>query len=590
MWNCTAGIQASGLAGAPAANDGFLWSTVTGTTAERYLVVISLMLPAQHTDDGGARHAEHGHTNVPERVNRRLSFWRDTQREHRKKGLLGANRIARLDEIGFEWEAPGRAGRSREEWHEELWKAKLQELVAFKERWGHCHVPVLWEENQKLGSWVAWQRQRYREGRLEADRVTRLEALGFQWELPTRFFEPPFPTERAPNQVLRDLWERRYAEMTAFKKEHGHTNVREKQNKDLWSWRDVQREFRRKGKLSAERIARLDEIGFEWTAPGRVGNGQEEWLQGLWETKLRRLEAFRERFGHTQVPKNWEEDRELAEWVAGQRKLWRLGKLRPERETRLAALGFDWQPEELRRISPRKQLRPSASNEALWERRFAELAAFHEKHGHCLVPNKKPEVQVLCKWCYTQRRCRRMGTLRADRVTRLEALGFRWDATVVPGLSYEGMQQQRWEQSFARLVQFKERFGHAQVPVLWEEDEERGGWVYKQRYKARKGRLSAEKRARLDALGFPWQPGNAPPLKPRPPQNFPKPAHDRIWQKHYEELCAFQKAQGHLSVPKRAGTLGLWCRNQRKALRDGKLTPARREALDVIGFSWRVSE
>ncbi len=72
-----------------------------------------------------AFHAEHGHTNVPERVNKRLSFWRDTQREHRKKGVLGADRIARLDEIGFEWEAPGRAGRSREEWHEELWKAKL---------------------------------------------------------------------------------------------------------------------------------------------------------------------------------------------------------------------------------------------------------------------------------------------------------------------------------------------------------------------------------------------------------------------------------------------------------------------------------
>ena len=67
MWRCTAGIQASGLAGAPAANDGFLWSTVTGTTAERYLVVISLMLPAQHTDDGGARHAEHGHTHITHR-------------------------------------------------------------------------------------------------------------------------------------------------------------------------------------------------------------------------------------------------------------------------------------------------------------------------------------------------------------------------------------------------------------------------------------------------------------------------------------------------------------------------------------------
>jgi len=535
-----------------------------------------------------AFHAEHEHTNVPERVNKRLAFWRDTQREHRKKGGLGADRIARLDEIGFEWEAPGRAGRSREDWHEELWKAKLQELVAFKERFGHCHVPVLWEENRKLGGWVAGQRKRYREGRLEADRVTRLEALGFQWELPTRFFEPPFPTERAPNQVLRDLWERRYAEMTAFKKEHGHTNVREKQNKDLWSWRDVQREFRRKGKLSAERIARLDEIGFEWEAAQMAGMRREEAHAHAWEEKLRRLEAFRERFGHTQVPKKWEEDRELAEWVAGQRKLRRLGKLRSERETRLAALGFDWQPEELRRISPRKQLRPSASKEVLWDQHYAELVAFHEKHGHCLAPNKKPEVEALCKWCYSQRNLRRKGTLRADRVTRLEALGFRWDATATPGLSYEEMHEQRWERSFAQLLAFHARYGHAQVPAHWSEDVELGRWVDKQRQKAKKGRLSAEKRARLEALTFPWQPGNAPTTKPRPPQNFPKPAHDRVWQQHFAELCAFQQVQGHLRVPKSMAELNLWCRNQRKAQREGKLTLARREALDTIGFPWRV--
>ena len=68
MWSCTAGIQASGLAGAPAANDGFLWSTVTvtGITAERFKSGISLMLPAQHADDGGARHAD-GHTHITHR-------------------------------------------------------------------------------------------------------------------------------------------------------------------------------------------------------------------------------------------------------------------------------------------------------------------------------------------------------------------------------------------------------------------------------------------------------------------------------------------------------------------------------------------
>jgi len=32
----------------------------------------------------------------------------------------------------------------------------------------------------------------------------------------------------------------------------------------LWHWRHVQREFLKKNMLSAERIARLDALGFEW--------------------------------------------------------------------------------------------------------------------------------------------------------------------------------------------------------------------------------------------------------------------------------------------------------------------------------------
>ena len=62
------------------------------------------------------------------------------------------------------------------------------------------------------------------------------------------------------------LWERRFEELTAFQKQHGHTRVPDLAGRrtPLHSWRIQQRKLRRLGKLAPGRIARLDTLGFEW--------------------------------------------------------------------------------------------------------------------------------------------------------------------------------------------------------------------------------------------------------------------------------------------------------------------------------------
>ena len=58
-----------------------------------------------------------------------------------------------------------------------------------------------------------------------------------------------------------------------------------------------------------------------------------------------------------------------------------------------------------------------------WKRRYRDLAAFQEEHGHCNVPQKGH----LGTWVSNQRASRRNGTLAEKQVAQLAELGFTWE-------------------------------------------------------------------------------------------------------------------------------------------------------------------
>jgi len=61
-----------------------------------------------------------------------------------------------------------------------------------------------------------------------------------------------------------------------------------------------------------------------------------------------------------------------------------------------------------------------------------------------------------------------------------------------------------WEALFQALVAFKENQGHCGVPQRWSENPQLATWVSNQRQTFRKGKLSGERVARLEALGVEW--------------------------------------------------------------------------------------
>jgi hypothetical protein len=63
---------------------------------------------------------------------------------------------------------------------------------------------------------------------------------------------------------------------------------------------------------------------------------------------------------------------------------------------------------------------------------------------------------------------------------------------------------------FAELQSYKNRYGDCDVPSQWEQNPKLASWVTRQRALQRRGQLSPQRKAQLDALGFDWCPKKGP--------------------------------------------------------------------------------
>jgi len=79
-------------------------------------------------------------------------------------------------------------------------------------------------------------------------------------------------------------WNQRHSELLEYKEKHGNCTVpRNQQNKQLGAWVINQRVFYRRYKqgkkdayITAERIQKLEAIGFEWNAQKRPGGKSKD--------------------------------------------------------------------------------------------------------------------------------------------------------------------------------------------------------------------------------------------------------------------------------------------------------------------------
>lgn len=255
---------------------------------------------------------------------------------------------------------------------------KVKEILAELEPW-----TIMWErlveyracENDwpgategKLGLWCYTQRQARKRRTLSKERIQKLDEIGFEWE------------------QLESLWMRNYKKLVWFYRENGRWPKRGEGS--LGTWCNTQRQNRKNGRLTKERIRCLDEVGFVWEY-----DREEEW-----QKNYDRLQTFyREK-------KRWPKvkDGALGSWCCTQRKLYRQKELPEERKIALDLIGFPW------------------STEAVWLEKYRELQIFYMINGRWPTSREG----ALGSWCAVQRRLYRNNELAEERKNKLEAIGF----------------------------------------------------------------------------------------------------------------------------------------------------------------------
>ncbi|MCX5078756.1 Helicase associated domain protein (plasmid) [Streptomyces sp. NBC_00513] len=580
-----------------------------GGTGQALIEQVELLLVRQSTspwwEGFGAAHAyheEHGHLDIPSghvtADGRRLGQWINNARQHRRKGWMGADRIAALDRLGMIWDS---------DWYH--FQTAFGHARTYRETHGHLNVPQAYRtpDGYRLGTRINMLRRDYANGRLTPERITALERLDMTWN-----------TRAQANEEL-------IAQARAFHAAHGHLRVPHTHVTDdgypLGSALKTRRNRYPHGDVDSGVVSALDELGMVWDLrEARFADG------------LAACRRYRDQHGDLAVPVNHidAEGYNLGDFIAYQRSVvagstrdasGRARTLDPERRAALDELGMIWSAttpkrpptdEEIAalRAFPHQRGKPFAEallalveagveQKALAEAldvRTSTLSlrikraraniyaadpfpqhldaarAFHEQHGH-LRPQETSDdagTRSLADWLTKQRAARRNGQLTDKQIAALNELGMDWDPL-----------GSRWQQALQAARSYHGEHGHLRPSTgTTVNGLDLTVWLTRQRTAHQRGTLPPERAAALDELGIDWTPG----------RGVADVRIDQAWQTRLDDARQYQAAHGHLRPPARTTfngkRLDAWLSVQRARNREGRLTPQQIAALDELGIHW----
>ena len=341
------------------------------------------------------------------------------------------------------------------------WNYQLNLLKEFRllypNRWPRQYEEL--PKGNKLGRWCSGQRKSYKRGVLEDWKVKTLNAINFPWNSSDGHWLIQFNYLKSFRQLNPNRWPSKNEKFTNDSK--------------LGVWYGSQKHRFKNGLLKAWQIKKLEELGFV----GDVFNTK-------WNKQFNYLVEFRKLNPDLWpvITQEFPIGNPLGNWCADQRENYRKNLLSKARIQMLEDIGFQWYP---------------LIKE--WTKQLNYLIEFRK-----LYPTRWPSINEefpiknkLGRWVSMQREAIKKGQLSESQKADLNNLGFIWNTF-----------NSSWNVRFDYLVKFRRLY-----PTRWPKKGEEfpegnkiSYWCVDQRIKFKKGKLSIDKKSKLDEIGFPWNP------------------------------------------------------------------------------------
>ena len=310
-----------------------------------------------------------GNLEVPKRYKTEqgysLGAWLMTQRKVRcgeSFGILGQDRIQKLDGIGMVWDS----------YKDLSWKKNYVAAKAYYTEHGDLKVPAQYKTANgiKLGSWIANLRS-YRKSGLQSsfitpERIAAMNEIGMIWD------------------VSDTVWERNYAAAKEYYDQNGDLDVgvnyvtADGFKLGLWlcNLRNAYRGTNQAYRLTQEQIGALNKIGMIWTLR----------IDRAWERGYDHAATYYAEHGDLNVPTMYVNacGYALGRWIVRQRE--KRNSLSEVRVNKLNAIDMIWE-------------KPDS-----WEVRYELAKRYYEEHGDLKMPGDYVIGGVwLNKWLSEQR-------------------------------------------------------------------------------------------------------------------------------------------------------------------------------------------
>ncbi len=263
-------------------------------------------------------------------------------------------------------------------------------------------------------------------------------------------------------------------------------------------------------------------------------------------------------------------ERRLRHWLYRARLRKLKGELRSWQITLVEETGYDWTVAERQRERKepvKKKKRPKEKlpekKTPIWEEWVGRIRQAAAEQEYDFFHLRDPALR---RWLRNRRAEYRRGELRPEVHAALKGMGFDWDRTELSDGAYEV-----WAKNLEAYRELVRAVGKGAVP----DKKKFYGlyvWFGRQRWLYRRGDLSVRRKRALDAAGFPWS---------------ERPMETRRWWEFFDRLKAFHRKYGQANITQTDPgdpSLGRWLARQRRACRQGRLSPAQEQALDSLGI------